>query len=147
MKRIDTTDVPADDILKYGVCGYKSLKRAGFPEKVEWLKKRFKEGLELIALYSQEDGTQGVIEYIPGEYCWRPVDAADHMFIDCLLVGFTRAYQRKGYAWPLLQECESRARAGRMSGVAVVTGKGSFMVGSQIFLGRGYQIVDQAPIG
>jgi hypothetical protein len=34
-----------------------------------WVKERFKEGLIIKTLYSVEDGAQGMIEFIPGEYC------------------------------------------------------------------------------
>ena len=84
MENIKIIDTNSDNILKYGICGYKSIKKPGFPEKVEWLKQRLKEGMRIKTLYSETGGTQGMIEYIPGEYCWRPVDAAGYMFIHCL---------------------------------------------------------------
>ena len=77
MDGIEIIDTTADNISKYGVCGYKDIKRAGYPEKIEWLKDRFQEGLKLKTLYSDKDGTQGMIEYIPGEYCWRRLKQAD----------------------------------------------------------------------
>jgi len=79
MEKISIIDTNADNMLKYGICGRKNIKRAGYPEKVDWLKDRFKEGLKIKTLYSEKNGTQGMIEYIPGEYCWRPKDK--HMFI------------------------------------------------------------------
>ena len=69
MERIEIIDTNADNILEYGVCGYKSIKREGYPEKIEWLKDRFPEGMKIKTLYSDKGGTQGMIEYIPGEYC------------------------------------------------------------------------------
>ena len=41
MEGIEIVDTNADNILEYGVCGYKNIKRAGYPEKIEWLKDRF----------------------------------------------------------------------------------------------------------
>jgi len=145
MPKIHIIDTNADNILEYGVCGYKSIKRPGFPEKVDWLKKRFKESLKLKTLYSDEDGTQGMIEYIPGEYCWRPVDAGGYMFIHCLFTGFKRAYKGKGYASLLLDECLKEAKNENMFGVTAVTRKGSFMIGKEFFLKHGFEIVDKAP--
>jgi len=37
MEGIEIVDTDADNILEYGVCGYKNIKRAGYPEKIEWL--------------------------------------------------------------------------------------------------------------
>ena len=41
MEGIEIVDTNADNIHEYGVCGYKNIKRAGYPEKIEWLKDRF----------------------------------------------------------------------------------------------------------
>jgi len=87
MESINIIDTTADNILNYGVCGYKNIKRAGYPEKIEWLYQRFKEGLKIKTLYSDKAGTQGMIEYIPGEYCWTPVAANAYLFIYCIFVG------------------------------------------------------------
>lgn len=144
MEGIAIIDTNADNILKYGVCGYKNIKREGYPEKVEWLKDRFPEGMKLKTLYSDEDGTQGMLEYIPGEYCWRPVEASGYMFIHCIFVGFKRAYKRKGYGTLLVEECLKDAEKGNMHGVAVVTRKGSFMAGKEIFVKNGFEVVDKA---
>jgi hypothetical protein len=142
MKIIDTN---SDNIRDFGVCGYKDIKRPGYPEKLDWLKDRFQEGLKIKTLYSDTDGTQGMIEYIPGQYCWRPVEANGYMFIHCLFVGFKRAYKGKGYASLLVDECINDAKKGDMHGVAVVTRKSSFMVGKEIFLKNSFKVVDKAP--
>ncbi len=145
MDGIDIVDTNADNILKYGICGYSNVKRPGFLEKVEWLKERFSEGMKIKTLYSHEDGTQGMIEYIPGEYCWRPVEAVGYMFIHCIFVGFKRAYKNKGYATLLLNECIADARKENMHGVAVTTRKGAFMAGKDLFVKNGFDVVDIAP--
>jgi len=144
MERVEIIDTNADNILEYGVCGYKNIKREGYPEKVEWLKDRFPEGMKIKTLYSAEDGTQGMLEYIPGEYCWRPVEASGYMFIHCIFVGFKRAYKGKGYGTLLVDECLKDAGKGNMWGVAVVTRKGSFMAGKEIFVKNGFEVVDKA---
>ena len=145
MDKIEIIDTNAENILKYGVCGYKNIKRAGYPEKIEWLKDRFPEGLKIKTLYSDKDGTQGMIEYIPGEYCWRPVEASGYMFIHCIFTGFKNAYKGKGYGSLLLKECLEEAKKKNMSGVSVVTRKGPFMAGKELFVKNGFEVVDTAP--
>ena len=144
MERIEIIDTNADNILEFGVCGYKNIKREGFPEKIEWLKDRFPEGMKIKTLYSDEGGNQGMIEYIPGEYCWRPIEAMGYMFIHCIFVGFKRAYKGKGYGALLLDECLKDAVKEDMQGVAVVTRKGSFMAGKELFVKNGFEVVDKA---
>ena len=58
---MEIIDTNTDNILEYGVCGYKDIRRAGYPEKIEWPKKRFPEGMKIKVLYSDKDGTQGMI--------------------------------------------------------------------------------------
>ena len=145
MEKIEIIDTNADNILDYGVCGYKDIKRAGYPEKIEWLKNRLKEGLKIKTLLTETGGNQGMIEYIPGEYCWRPVEAKDYMFIHCIFVGFKKVYKGKGYASLLLEDCFNDAKKANTAGVAVVTRKGSFMAGNQFFIKNGFEVVDKAP--
>ena len=142
---IQIIDSNASTVLQTGVCGYKSPARPGFPEKVEWLTRRFEEGLRLLTLVSKQDGTQGMIEYIPGEVCWRPVEASGYMLIHCLFVGFKKTYKHRGLASQLIERCIAEARNEKKRGVAVVTRKGAFMVGSDIFLKHDFQVVDTAP--
>jgi hypothetical protein len=144
MEQTSIVDTTIDNVCKHGVCGYKNIKKEGFPEKFEWLKKRFPEGLQIKTLLSEKDGTQGMIEYIPGKFCWRPVDAVDYMFIHCIFVGFKNMYKNKGYASLLIAECEKDAKKQKMKGVAVVTRKGSFMAGKELFVKNGYEVVDSA---
>jgi len=145
MNGVEIIDTNAENIFTYGICGYSNVKRPGFLEKVEWLKERFSEGMNVKTLYSQKDGTQGMIEYIPGEYCWRPVEAIGYMFIHCIFVGFKREFKNKGYGTILLNECIEDARKEKMSGVAVTTRKGAFMAGKDLFVKNGFETVDTAP--
>lgn len=139
---IDTT---LNNVLDFGLCGYKDTRHPGLPRKIAWLEDRFAEGMKVKTLYSDEDGAQGMVEYIPGEYCWRPVEASGYMFIHCIFVGFKRVYKEKGYGSLLLGECESDARAANMRGIAIVARKGPFMAGKELFLNNGFEIVDEYP--
>jgi len=147
MKDIAIIDTTIENVADFGVCGYKNLKKEGFPDKFNWLKKRFPEGLKIKTLYSEQDGTQGMIEYIPGEFCWRPVAAKEYMFIHCVFVGFKKMYQKKGYATLLLNECIKDAKKQKLKGVAVVTSKSSFMAGKELFIKNGFEIVDSVKPG
>jgi len=144
MENIELIDVNGENIHQYGICGYKSMKRPGYPEKIAWLNQRFQEGLKIKMIVSPKDGAQGMIEYIPGQFCWRPVNAANYMFIHCLFVVFKKEYKGKGYASQLLNTCINDAKTQKMAGVAIVTRKSSFMVGKELFLKHHFQVVDHA---
>lgn len=144
MNDIKVIDITTENILQYGMCGYKSLKREGFAEKVSWVEKNFHKGLRIKAIITPNDGVQGMLEYMPAEFAWRPVEANGFMFIQCLFVGFKSKYKHKGYAGLLIDECLRDAKTQKKSGVAVVTREGSFMVGSEIFLKKDFKVVDNS---
>jgi hypothetical protein len=144
MNDIEIIDITPENILEHGICGYKSIKKEGFPEKVAWIEQNSPKGLRIKSILTKAKGVQGMIEYIPGEYCWRPVEASGYIFIHCLFVGFKKIYKEKGYAGSLIDICIQEAREENKNGVAVVTRNGSFMVGKEIFLKKGFEIVDTA---
>ncbi len=113
-----------------------------FGRKVEWFAERFREGLRIKLLYLHgEKRPAGFIEYVPGEFCWRAVQAKGYMFIHCLWTT-GKKYQHLGLGSLLLQEAEKGARG--MLGIAAVASDGSFMAGREIFLKNGYVVAAEA---
>lgn len=145
MKDFEIITLTPDTIADYGVCGYKdSSKHRELQRKIEWYSSYFPKGLRIKALIAESGGYQGMIEYIPGEYAHRPVNAKEYMFIHCLFVGFKKEFKGRGYATALLEECINEAKEIKMKGVAVVTRKGSFMANKEIFLKLGFIQVDNS---
>lgn len=144
MEKVETVDTNADSIGEYGFCGYRSIKQEGYRRKTDWLKKRFSEGMKFKVLYSAKDGAVGFIEYVPGKYTWRAVDASGYMVIHCIAI-MSRKYKAKGYGSLLVEECLKDAKKENMHGVAVVTRKGTWMAGKDLFLKNEFEVVDKAP--
>lgn len=142
---IEIIDLTPNNISNYGVCGYKDVeKHIELQNKIAWFGEYHKKGLRIKALISKKGGYQGMLEYIPGEYAFRPVNARDYMFIHCLFVGFKNEFKGKGYATLLLKQCILEAKNAKMKGVAVVTRKGSFMAKREIFIKLGFISVDDS---
>jgi N-acetylglutamate synthase-like GNAT family acetyltransferase len=138
-------DLTPDTIADYGVCGYHNVqKHRELRKKIEWFTQYYPKGLRIKALISETGGYQGMLEYIPGKYAHRPVDADGYMFIHCVFVGFKKEFKGKGHASSLIEECIKDAKKQNMLGVAVVTRNGSFMVDKDIFIKNGFQVVDSA---
>ncbi|MBN2546311.1 MAG: YoaP domain-containing protein [Spirochaetes bacterium] len=145
MSDIQIIDLTPENIADYGVCGYKDIKKhLELRRKIEWFNEYYPKGLRIKALISIKGGYQGMLEYIPGKYAHRPVNADGYMFIHCIFVGFKNEFKAKGYASSMLDECIKEAKRENMKGVAVVTRKGSFMADKQIFLKKAFVPVDQA---
>lgn len=145
MTDIEIIDLDPENIADYGVCGYKDVKKhIELRRKIDWFKEYYPRGLRIKVVFSREGGYQGMIEYIPGKYAHRPVDTEEYMFIHCIFVGFKNEFKGKGYASSLIEECIKDAKEANMQGVAVVTRSGSFMAKKDIFLKKGFVLVDEA---
>ncbi len=145
MKDIQIINLTPENIADYGVCGYKNVKKhKELRNKIEWFNEYYPKGLKIKVLFSEKGGYQGMIEYLPGKFAHRPVNADGYMFIHCIFVGFKNEFKGKGYASALIEECINDAKKQKMLGVAVVTRKGAFMANNEIFLKKGFGIVDNA---
>jgi ribosomal protein S18 acetylase RimI-like enzyme len=112
----------------------------GVRQKALWARDRYHEGLRTKLL--RVDGVKaGFIEYLPGEYAWRPVQAGGYLFIHCIWV--RGKYKGHGYGSLLFRECLEDARG--TNGVAVVTSKRGWVADKSFFLHHGFEVVDRAP--
>jgi N-acetylglutamate synthase-like GNAT family acetyltransferase len=144
MSQAEIRDMNEQNIFDYGFCGTKSSEHEGCRRKAEWFKKRLNEGMRYKVLHSKDKGTIGLIEYIPGKFAWRAIEADKYMVIHCLCI-FYKPFREKGYASEMIDGCLEDAKKEKLSGAAVVTRKGAWMVGKEIFLKKGFEVVDQAP--
>ena len=84
-------DVTIDKIAEYPqiIC-FINPKHEFYHLKIDWIKEQLENGLKIKLLYLEgEKRSIGFIEYIPGENCWRSVNAKDYMFIHCLWINIT----------------------------------------------------------
>jgi ribosomal protein S18 acetylase RimI-like enzyme len=145
MNDIEIVDITPDNIAEYGVCGYKDVnKHLELRKKIDWFKRYYPLGLRIKAVVSKTGGYQGMLEYIPGKYAHRPVEADGYLFIHCIFVGFKKEFKGRGFASALLDECIGEAKRADMLGVAVVTKEGPFMAHNEIFLKKGFKTVARA---
>jgi hypothetical protein len=143
MARIEIINTSASTIADHRFCGFRDAARAGYKRKTDWLKRRFAEGLKFKVL--QVDGVDaGMIEYVPGEHTWRPVEAAGYMVVHCIMID-KRRFKGQGYGSQLIKDCVADAKRARMAGVAAVTSRGTWMASSDVFLRCGFECVDTAP--
>lgn len=143
MSDVRIVDMDAENIFDYGFCGTKNPQHEGCRRKAEWFKKRQAEGMKYKVLHSEEKGTVGLIEYIPGEYAWRGIEAKGYMVIHCLCI-FYKPYREKGVGSRMIDECLKDSKKEKKHGVAVVTREGAWMIGKDLFVKNGFEAVDKA---
>jgi len=141
MEKLQIIDMDASGIDNMGMCGYKNKNHIGYRRKQEWTKARFAEGMKYKMLVDETGNSIGGIEYIPGEYAWRPVKADGYMFIHCVYI-MSKSAKGKGFGKKLVQECIDDALRLKMNGVTAITRKGSWMVGKQLFEKLGFKVTD-----
>ena len=135
--------VNSENISEYQPVCFLNPKNEGYLKKLKWLKERFSNGLIIKQLYLEnEKKCNGFIEYIPGEYAWRAVDAKGYMFIHCIWISPNK-HKEKGYGSLLVNECFQDAKKEGKYGVAVVTSEGPFMAGKALFLKNSFRSVAQ----
>ncbi|TXT67074.1 MAG: hypothetical protein BAJALOKI1v1_190017 [Promethearchaeota archaeon] len=140
-------DINEDNINKYGLfCKKTKKKEMGYQNKVAWIKERLKEGLKYKLLWVTEGykkpTSRGFIEYIPGEYNWRGINASNWMVIHCLWI--TGRVKKQGFGKKLLNEAIKDAKKQHLDGVAVVVSqKCSGLAKDLIFMKAGFEKVDE----
>jgi hypothetical protein len=136
------TTVDLDHVDRTGFFCYMSKKKEpGYKRKMQWVKERLIEGLR-IKMILPPDG-RGFIEYIPGEFSWRAVNAPGYMVIHCLwIVGKTRGM---GHASLLMDQCIQDARKNGMHGVAMVATSGTWLVHSDFLARTGFKSIAKGP--
>jgi len=137
-------DLDSTNCETFSCCGVKNPKHQGRALKSCWMKRHFGQGLRAKVLLTPDHRQGGYIEYLPGEYAWRGVDAAGYMFIHCIWTFYKRS-QGKGVGGWMVQSCQEDARRTGMNGVAVVARDGPWLAGAGLFLKHGFEVVDTAP--
>ncbi len=141
--QITLEKVGSGNLAACGIGCISSVKHEGFQPKVDWLQKRFGEGLRFLLFRTDRGKPLGFLEYVPGEYAWRPIDAAGWLFVHCLWV-YPAGQKIGGLGSKLIQACIDEAVALDATGVAAIVSDGPWMVGSQIFSDHGFEEVDTA---
>jgi ribosomal protein S18 acetylase RimI-like enzyme len=135
--------VDATNVAQQGFFCYKSKpKSEGYRRKLDWLEQRFSEGLKIKIVYEGKRSV-GFVEYIPGEFAWRAVEAEGYLVVHCIWV--VGKGKKKGYGSRLLNECVEDAREMGKHGVAMVTSSGHWLAGKKLLLKNGFESVGQAP--
>ncbi|MCL5876430.1 MAG: GNAT family N-acetyltransferase [Candidatus Bathyarchaeota archaeon] len=132
-----------DNYTELGCPCFLNPKQEGHQIKLEWLKKRFAKGFTIKHLMLEnEKRPSGFIEYTPGEYAWRAVDANDYLVIHCIWINPNK-YKQKGYGSLLIQEAIKDAQKQNTAGVAIVTSDGPFIASKNLFVKNGFELVAQ----
>jgi len=86
MSNVTLVKVGPGNLLECGIGCIRNRDNPGYGRKVKWLRKRFAEGLRFLLFRDEREDPLAFLEYVPGEFAWRPVDAQGWLFVHCLWV-------------------------------------------------------------
>ncbi len=130
------------NVSRCGIGCITSQKHDGRKRKVDWLQARFAEGLRFLLIHDPKGTPLAFLEYVPGEFAWRPVSAKDWLFVHCLWV-YPRGQTVGGLGSRLVQACVEEARLTNARGVAAMVSPGPWMAGTQVFLKNGFEVIEE----
>ncbi|MFA5584668.1 MAG: GNAT family N-acetyltransferase [Bacteriovoracaceae bacterium] len=133
--------VSADHWQQENLCCAPSSNFAGVYHKKKWLTQSFQSGLVMVRT---EEPVQAMIEYMPTEEAWLPLEAPNYMVILCFRV--RDPHKRLGLGKQLLNTCLEDAKAKGKNGVVVLTTKTKkpFLSDGSFLKKEGFQMVDTA---
>lgn len=109
--------------------------------KREWLKNVFEDGL--VIRKGVENG-KVIMEYVPADDAWCPVDAPEYMFIHCFRVD--SKYKDKGYEKVLWRECIAECKIKHKKGLCALVGAEDrpYLNKKADFMAQGFRLAAKA---
>lgn len=140
MPEVKLERVGPENVAACGIGCITNRKHVGHERKLEWLRRRFDEGLRYLLFRDGAGRPLAFLEYVPGEYAWRPVEARGWLFVHCLWV-YPRGQAVGGLGSRLIAACIEEARHAEAYGAAALVSEGPWMAGEPVFLKNGFERV------
>lgn len=139
--RLDQSNIEDEHIC----CAFSDKKcKTGYQLKKDWLKQEFENGY----VFRRIDARAKVfIEYGPAENGWVPVNASNHLLINCFWV--SGKYKKNGYGKELLRLAMEDAQTQGKDGLVTIVGtkKFHFMSDTKWLLKQGFEICESISSG
>jgi GNAT superfamily N-acetyltransferase len=139
--RLDKSNIDKEHIC----CAISDKKcKDSYELKKDWLKREFDNGFVFLRLDAR---AKVFIEYGPAEKGWVPIDAPNHLLINCFWV--SGQYKGQGYGKELLRLALEDAKSQGKDGLVTVAGtsKFHFMSDTKWLLKQGFETCEKLPSG
>lgn len=135
-------DITPSNVEESGTYCVKDKKSPGFKAKAKWFNDEYQNGLRLKIAFDSNGKQMGFIEFTNAEAAWRPVNAENYIFIQCIGV-FSKESRGINLGSTLIKACEDYAVENNKSGVCVMCSDGVWMADKSIFEKNNYQQADK----
>ena len=133
MNQIKITKVDESNVDDLGLYCVKDKKSIGYKKKLEWFKSELKNGLNLCIALNEKQEQLGFIEFIDSENAWRPINAKNYYFIQCIMV-YGKKTRNQDIGSSLIRYCENKAKENNKSGICTISSKGPWLAADQLFV-------------
>jgi hypothetical protein len=138
MKAVSLEKVGPENVQECGIGCLTNRMHEGHGPKMDWLLERFEEGLRYFLFRDEKGKPLAFLEFVPGEYAWRPVHADGWLFVHCLWV-YSSGQKVGGLGSKLVRASVQEARDRNALGVAAMVSDGPWMVGPGVFRKAGFR--------
>lgn len=142
MNDIRFVTVTPQNVDEKGLFCIKDKDSEGFRRKAAWFKSEFNKGIRIIIAEDSAGKQLGFIEYLPSEAAWRPVNAQNYLFIQCIMI-YGKDVKNNSVGSQLIRKCEEDANACNKDGICAMSSKGTWIAGKSIFEKNGFELADK----
>ena len=139
---ITLLEVTNNNVADAGIYCVKDKKSPGYLAKLEWFKDKINKGLKITIATDGKGKQLGFIEYIPSEISWRPIQARNYLFIQCIAL-FGKDAREKGTGSLLIKQCEQHAKKHHKSGICTMSSDGPWIANKTLFEKNKFTIADK----
>lgn len=139
---VSILDVHASNVGEAGIYCIKDRLSPGYQAKLDWFKHKLNKGLKIKIALDSKGKQLGFIEYIPSELAWRPIEAHNYFFIQCIAL-FVKDAKEKGIGSLLIERCEADARESKKAGICAMSSNGPWMANQLLYVKNKFEVVQQ----
>lgn len=133
-------EVIPSNVSTEGLFCSKDTSYAGFQAKQHWFEVQSASGASIRIVRNDQGKQLAFIEFMPGKIAWRPVNADNYLFIQCMFV-YSKSDRNQGLGAELIKICEEQAAMLGLDGVCTLASDGAWIHDNRMFLKNGYSVI------
>ena len=141
MRDYSINEVTPANVTTEGLFCSKNQSSEGFQAKQNWFEIQSESGASIRIVRNNQGKQLAFIEFMPGKIAWRPVNADNYLFIQCMFV-YSKSDRNQGIGTELIKICEEQAARLGMDGVCTLASDGAWIHDKRMFLKNGYEVLE-----
>lgn len=140
LKNYKIVEVTPSNVATEGLFCSRDKSSAGFKAKQLWFETESNSGASIRIVRDDLGKQLAFIEFMPGKIAWRPVNADNYLFIQCMFV-YSKSDRNQGIGTELIKICEAQAAIMGLDGVCTLASDGAWIHDNRMFVKNGYSVI------